>query len=252
MNQILDQAAEKISQSAYTLAFTGAGISVESGIPPFRGENGLWNKYDPKVLEINYFLDHGAESWKYIREIFYDYFGKSEPNAGHKALADMEKMGYLHAIVTQNIDNLHHMAGNKTVHEFHGSSSRLVCSKCQNVYPVTQFDLKDIPPVCPHDHQLLKPDFVFFGEGIPAQAWDKSFESAEKCEVCLVIGSTGEVVPASYVPQRARERGAFIIEVNPEPSQFTNTITDLHLVGKAGDILPKLAARLKEIKGQKG
>jgi NAD-dependent deacetylase len=244
MNHNIELAAQKILNSSFTLAFTGAGISVESGIPPFRGENGLWNKYDPKVLEINYFYDHSEVCWKYIREIFYDFFGKAKPNAGHFALAEMEKSGYLKAIVTQNIDNLHQKAGSKTVYEFHGSSASLICPKCNSIYPIDEINLEILPPRCKYDNLVLKPDFVFFGEGIPTEAWDKSFESADLCDVCLIVGSTGEVVPASFVPQRASEKGAYIIEINPEESQFTNSITNLHLKGKAGEILPELVKHL--------
>jgi NAD-dependent deacetylase len=245
MDKKITLAAQKIRNSSFTMAFTGAGISVESGIPPFRGENGLWNKYDPNVLEINYFLDHGEECWKYIREIFYDFFGKAQPNAAHFALAEMEKSGYLQAVVTQNIDNLHRKAGSKNVYEFHGNSDRLICPKCHAEYWVEEIDLRMLPPRCKFDSQILKPDFVFFGEGIPTEAWDKSFESAAMCEVCLVIGSTGEVVPASFVPQKASEKGACIIEINPEDTQFTHTITDIHLKGNAGEILPELVKQLE-------
>ncbi len=240
MENNLVQAAEKIRKSKYTLAFTGAGVSVESGIPPFRGENGLWSKYDPEVLDINYFLEHGETCWTYIREIFYDFFNNARPNPGHLALAVMEKLGFLQAIVTQNIDNLHQLAGSKTVHEFHGNSSRLVCLKCGSVYPAGEVDLNHGAPRCNHDNEILKPDFVFFGEGIPTDAWENAFESAARCEVCLVIGSTGEVMPASYVPRKASERGAFIIEINPEKSSYTETITSIWLKGKAGEILPLL------------
>ena len=239
-------AAQKIKSSSFTMAFTGAGISVESGVPPFRGEKGLWNKYDPEVLDINYFLDHGEDCWKYIREIFYDFFGKAQPNAAHIILAEMEKSGELQAIVTQNIDNLHQLAGSKTVYEFHGNASRLICSKCKTEYEVDHIDLGNLPPRCKYDNQILKPDFVFFGEGIPTKAWEKSFECAEQCEVCLIVGSTGEVVPASYVPQKASEKGAFIIEINPETTQFTRSITDIHLKGKAGEVLPQLFEEIKK------
>ena len=248
MDGNLELAAKRIKHSHYTMAFTGAGISVESGVPPFRGKDGLWNKYDPETLEINYFYKHGEECWKVIREIFYEFFGKAMPNAAHFSLAQLEKDGLLQAIVTQNIDNLHQLAGSKTVYEFHGNSSRLVCPKCTTQYPVDEFDLNIIPPRCTLDNQILKPDFVFFGEGIPDIAWEKSFESASLCDICLIVGSTGEVVPASYVPQKAKERGAFIIEINPEPSQFTQSITDLHLIGKAGEVLPALVEAIGRVK----
>lgn len=245
MDENLALAAEKIKKSTHTIAFTGAGISVESGIPPFRGSDGLWSKYDPEILEINYFMKNGEICWKYIREIFYDFFGKASPNPAHTALAEMEQMGMLQAVITQNIDNLHQIAGSKTVHEFHGNSSRLVCPQCGTVYPASGSLLATLPPRCSHDHQILKPDFVFFGEGIPTEAWNLSFENAALCEVCLVIGSTGEVVPASYVPRKASETGAFVIEINPEKSEFTGSITDLWLKGKAGEVMPLLMNALK-------
>jgi NAD-dependent deacetylase len=248
MENKISLAAQKIIGSSYTMAFTGAGISVESGIPPFRGEHGLWNKYDPEVLEINNFHAHGEEAWQVIKEIFYNFFGVAKPNPAHMALAELEKSGLLHSIVTQNIDNLHQMAGSKNVIEFHGNSSRLVCPKCNTEYPSDEMDLTTLPPRCKFDNQILKPDFVFFGEGIPAKAWDQSFESAELCEVCIIIGSTGEVMPASFVPQKASEHGAFIIEINPEESQFTHSITNLHLKGKAGDIMVKLMKEIEKIK----
>jgi len=162
----------------------------------------------------------------------------------------MEKLGFLHAIVTQNIDNLHQLAGSRTVAEFHGNSSRLVCPKCNTEYAAGETDMTILPPRCKYDNQILKPDFVFFGEGIPTDAWNNSFDYAERCKVCLVIGSTGEVVPASYVPQRASSNGAFIIEINPEESNFTNSITNLHLKGKAGDILTQLVNELGKIQNK--
>jgi NAD-dependent deacetylase len=248
MKNKISLAAKKIINSSYTMAFTGAGISVESGVPPFRGEDGLWNKYDPEILEINNFYEHGEEAWQVIKEIFYNFFGKAKPNPAHIALAELEKSGLLHAIVTQNIDNLHQMAGSKNVIEFHGNSSRLVCPKCKTEYPTEEIDLNVLPPRCKFDSQVLKPDFVFFGEGIPTKAWDQSFESAEQCEVCLIIGSTGEVTPASFVPQKASEHGAFIIEINPEESQFTHTITNMHLKGKAGVILVQLLNEIEKLR----
>jgi len=115
------EAAKIIKSAKRCVAFTGAGISVESGIPPFRGENGLWNKYDPQIFDINYFYDHTEHSWQVLRDIFYDLFGKVKPNAAHYALAELEADNMLKAVITQNVDNLHYDAGSKVVHEFHGS-----------------------------------------------------------------------------------------------------------------------------------
>lgn len=234
------EVAKILKNSKYTIAFTGAGISVESGIPPFRGEKGLWNKYDPMVLDIGFFYENPEESWYSIREIFYDFFENATPNPAHIALAKMEQKGFLQAIVTQNIDNLHQEAGSKTVYEFHGNSKKLICPRCKKHYQANKVDLKKIPPRCLDDQTVLKPDFVFFGEGIPPEAYEMSFIVAKKCEVCMVIGSTGEVVPASYVPRTAEEYGAKIIEINPDRSLFTSQITDIHLKGEAGEILSEL------------
>ncbi len=242
--ELIEQAAQIIKKSKYTIAFTGAGISVESGIPPFRGEMGLWNKYDPKVLDINYFFQNPGICWESIREIFYDFFERSKPNDAHKVLAQMEKEQLLKAIVTQNIDNLHYEAGSKNVYEFHGNSKKLKCLACGELSDVKNIDFENLPPKCKNDASVLKPDFIFFGEGIPPEAYEMSFIAAKKCEVCIIIGSTGEVTPASYIPNTAKEYGATIIEINPDESLFTNRITDIHLKGKAGETLKKLSEHL--------
>ena len=244
MELLLKETAEIIKQSNYTIAFTGAGISVESGIPPFRGTEGLWNKYDPMVLDLGYFLDNRAECWTYIREIFYDFFSDAKPNRAHLVLAEMEKKGLLKSVITQNIDNLHREAGSVNVHEFHGNSKKLKCLKCKTVYDVSEIDLKKLPPCCKKDKDILKPDFIFFGEGIPPDAYSNSFAEAEKADVCLIIGSTGEVTPASYVPRAAKQRGAVVIEINPQETVFTSQITDIHLQGKASEIMSLLAMEL--------
>lgn len=244
MKLLIKKAAKIIKKSKFTIAFTGAGISVESGIPPFRGQHGLWNKYNPEILELGYYLDNEEECWVKIREIFYDFFADANPNKAHEVLARMEKEGMLKSVVTQNIDNLHRQAGNTTVHEFHGNSKRLVCMKCGKYYDAGEFDFNNIPPRCSDDNKILKPDFIFFGEGIPPVAYENSFADAEKADVCIVVGSTGEVTPASFVPRTAKQNGAVIIEINPEETLFTGQITDIHLKGKAGSILAKLEKEL--------
>ncbi|MDX8339644.1 NAD-dependent protein deacylase [Draconibacterium sp. IB214405] len=240
MDLLLKETSKIIKQSNFTIAFTGAGISVESGIPPFRGGHGLWNKYDPQVLDLSYFLNNAEHCWTYIREIFYDFFADAKPNDAHRVLAKMESNNLLNAVVTQNIDNLHYEAGSKTVYEFHGNSKKLKCLKCGKVYDAKDIDFANIPPKCNNDGEILKPDFIFFGEGIPHDAYADSFASAEKAEVCIIVGSTGEVTPASYVPRTAKQAGATIIEINPEETIFTSAITDIHLKGKAAEILNQL------------
>ena len=244
MNVLIKESVKLIKESKYTIAFTGAGISVESGVPPFRGKHGLWNKYNPEVLDLGFYLQNSEECWHYIREIFYDFFAEAKPNKAHLVLARMEKEGLLKSVITQNIDNLHQEAGSVNVREFHGNSKRLKCLKCGKIYHVNEINMKKIPPRCVNDNEILKPDFIFFGEGIPNNAYANSFEDAEKADLCLIIGSTGEVAPASYVPRTAKQNGAVIIEINPEESMFTSQITDIHLKGNAGETMSLLEKEL--------
>jgi NAD-dependent deacetylase len=242
---MLEKATELISNAKHITAFTGAGISVESGIPPFRGENGLWSKFDPILLDLDYFHKNPLESWKFIKEIFYDFFGEAKPNSAHIALAEMERTGLLNSIITQNIDNLHQQAGSKTVWEFHGTSKYLICEKCGADYLAEEIDLSTLPPRCEKCGAVLKPDFIFFGESIPEIAMKKSIEEAEKADLFLVIGTTGEIMPASMIPYEAKKNKAKIIEINTQPSNYTSTISDLFLQGKATKVLDELLNKIR-------
>ncbi len=239
---LIQQAARKIKNARRTVSFTGAGISVESGIPPFRGPDGLWSRYDPQVLDLAYFQRHPDDSWRVIKEIFYDFFGEAQPNPAHKALAQLEADEYLHGVITQNIDNLHQEAGSCDVIEFHGTSRRLTCLSCHQSREFQPELFANIPPVCPHCGEALKPDFIFFGEGIPPVAYQRSLEETQLADVWLVIGTTGEIMPASILPIEAKRNGALIIEINLLPSNYTNTITDIFLQGKASKVLSALVA----------
>ncbi len=239
MKDSIDQAAELMVKARYLSGFTGAGISVESGIPPFRGENGLWNVYDPALFEINYFLDHPEETWKLMIKLFYETFEKAAPNRAHEVLAELEHKDILKALITQNIDSLHYRAGSRRIVEYHGNSRTLMCTRCGKTTPVTPDILLQIPPRCLCSG-LLKPDFVFFGEEIPPNAARESERIAEKTDVMIVIGTTGQIYPAALIPQSAKQRGAKIVEVNPEPSDYTDHITDIMLQGKAAEILNQL------------
>lgn len=240
MKNDLKRAAEIIRKSKSMIVFTGAGISVESGIPPFRGEDGLWSKYDPKCLDLDYFYSYPKEAWTAIKSIFYDFFGKAKPNKAHEVLADWEEKGIVKAIVTQNIDNLHQEAGSHQVFEFHGNSQKVICPVCEQLYYPNELDLDKLPPRCVNDGEVLKPDFVFFGEGIPEDAYRKSLLAAKMTDVVLIIGTTGEVMPAAMIPSEAKRAGATIIEINTEPSNYTDVLTDIFLKGKASEILGEL------------
>jgi NAD-dependent deacetylase len=245
MSDIYEKAAELIKKSEKTVAFTGAGISVESGIPTFRGENGLWSKYDPEILDIDYFLKNPERSWKKIKEIFYDYMQNVKPNKAHYFLAELENEGLLQAVITQNIDNLHQEAGSKNVIEFHGTAKSLICMNCFKSFDINEIDLNDLPPVCPKCWGLLKPNFVFFKEPIPKKAMEESLNLAQSCDLMLVIGTTGEIQPASQIPILAKENGAKIIEINIEKSNYTDTVTDIFLQDKATVASEKLKNSIK-------
>ncbi len=235
-DQDIIKAAGWLAKAKHPVAFTGAGISVESGIPPFRGEGGIWSKHDPSILDIDYFWKHPAESWKSIAEIFYRHMIDASPNAAHHLLARMEKEGMLQAVITQNIDNMHQEAGSRVVIEYHGNSRWLKCSQCGERYKVKEISLEHLPPRCSSDQAILKPDFVFFGEGIPSHAASRSVEEISKTDLLLIIGTTGEVMPAGLLPSIARSNGARVIEINPGNSAFTGSITDLLLQGPAAEV----------------
>ena len=233
-------AASRIRTSAHCVVFTGAGISVESGIPPFRGAEGLWSRYDPTCLDISFFHAHPGEAWAAIREIFYDFMGRAEPNEAHTGIARLEEMGLVKSVITQNIDNLHQQAGSKTVCEYHGTTRTLSCTGCGQAIEAARADLHTLPPACAACGRVMKPDFVFFGEAIPEEAARFSMQEANNADVMLIIGTTGEVMPASLLPQLARENGCFMVEINTEPSAYTGAITDVFLQGKATEVVSRL------------
>ena len=236
----IHKAAEMLHQARHAIVFTGAGISVESGIPTFRGKDGLWARYDPKFIELAFFKRNPRDSWIEIKKIFYDFMGTAKPNPAHIAIADLEKQGFIKNVITQNIDNLHQEAGSTNVLEFHGTTRRFECQTCLKKFRYPLISLDVLPPVCPVCGGLIKPDFIFFSEMIPEYVNDASFAQAELADLILVVGTTGEVMPACYIPYEGKRNGSMIIEINPEPSAFTNSITDIYLPGKAGTILPQL------------
>jgi len=241
-----DKAARMIQSSRRCVAFTGAGISVESGIPPFRGKNGLWNKYDPQVFDIQYFHDHPRESWELIRDIFYDLFGRVKPNAAHYALAELEANKRLSAVITQNVDNLHTDAGSHVVHEFHGSLKTIVCLNCRTKYRISDIDLAVLPPKCEKCGGILKPDVIFFGEAIPEPAGTQAFAETAKADCFILIGTTGMVAPANRIPGAAKSNGAKIIEINPYPSEYTRSVTDVFIEEAATTAMENLLEELEK------
>jgi len=233
---LLSSAAAEIAGAKNgVIALTGAGISVASGIPAFRGMSGLWAKYDPEeYATIEAFQRNPAKVWVMLKE-FKEVIQNARPNPAHLALAKLEQLGYLRAIITQNVDGLHQEAGNTNVIEFHGSNREAVCLKCGGKRASGELDLAVLPPYC-NCGGVFKPDAVFFGEPIPWPALSRSREEAYNCRVVLVIGTSAVVEPAASIPYLARRAGATIIEVNPERALSA----DLFLRGPAEEIMPLL------------
>lgn len=237
--EVIKRAAKVIKGGKFVVALTGAGISVESGIPAFRGSQGLWDRYDPfEYAHISSFYRNPEKVWNMLREL-YDICLRAEPNPAHYALAKLEEAGILKAIITQNVDGLHQRAGSKEVIEFHGNGETLACVDCKQKFRITEVDYRNSVPRCSCGG-LLKPDIVFFGEMIPHVALERSVELTKKSDVFLVIGTSAQVYPAGGLPVMAKERGSIVVEINLEPTPLTNTVTDVFISGKAGEVLPKL------------
>ncbi len=240
-----DEVVQLIRDRGNIVAFTGAGISVESGIPAFRGAQGLWEKYDPaEYADIRSFLSEPAKVWGMLREMTRLIFD-AKPSPAHLALAALERAGFLNAVVTQNVDGLHQEAGNTKVIEYHGNSRYLFCLGCRARTPFTEEALAAMPyPTCAACRQPLKPDGVFFGEEIPSSAIEQARVAVQTCGVMMVIGTSGVVYPAAEIPFLAAARGAAVVEINIAPTPFTSSMTGYFLEGSASRVLPEIVGRL--------
>lgn len=243
LNEI-QKAADLIRNARYAVAFTGAGISVDSGISSFRGDGGVWNSHLPIYLEIDFFHKKPYQSWVKIKEIFYDHLGEAQPNIAHEILAKMGQRSFVESIITQNIDSLHQDAGCKRVIELHGNLKRLICTECNSEYDISFADLNYLPPTCYVCKGILKPDIVFFNEPIPNYAKTRSYEEVSKADVMLIVGTAAEVLPAAEFPLIAKKNGAKIIEINIAKSHLTSSVTDIFLEGGASEILSKMGELL--------
>ncbi len=235
-SDVIEEAIRLILASKHLIALTGSGISAESGIPTFRGKDGLWKKYRPEQLAtLEAFHENPVKVWEWynwrIKKVL-----KAEPNKAHFALAEMEKRGYLKVIITQNVDDLHERAGTKNIVKLHGNILRARCIRCsyfENIYK----PFENLPPKCPRCGNLLRPDVVWFGEAIPQGALVKAYELVDKSDGILVIGTSALVMPAGAFPSKVKRNGGFIIEVNVDETHVTQ-IADVSIRGKAGEVLP--------------
>lgn len=240
----MDEIVEEIEKAKRIIAFTGAGMSVESGIAPFRGEDGIWNEFDPQeVASATAFAEDPERCWKLFKLQIEESFG-SEPHQGYYSLVGLEEHG-LKAVITQNIDGLHHRAGSGQVLELHGSLDRLVCPVCENSFKTEGFldEIKEGEiPRCTCG-EILKPDVVLFGESLPPKALQQAWEEAERCDLLFSLGTSAVVQPAASIPRRAKKSGAKIVEINLEKTPLTEKVSDHFLEGKIGEKLPEIINR---------
>lgn len=232
-------------KSRYAIALTGAGISAESGIPTFRGKNGLWKRYNVNKLAT-------PEGFSTNPKLVWEWYNwriglvlNAKPNEGHKALAELEKLGVIKCIITQNVDDLHERAGAEKLLKLHGDILTSRCIRCGYRENVIK-PYVEIPPKCPKCGSLLRPDVVWFNEPIPIEVLDKVYEETNKSDCILVVGTSGVVMPAGALPSMVKRNGGYVIEVNLEETHIS-WIADISIYDKAGHVLPKLVEKVREI-----
>ncbi|MEK6570352.1 MAG: NAD-dependent deacylase [Bacteroidota bacterium] len=235
---------EKLASATAVAVLTGAGISAESGVPTFRGNEGLWKKFKPEELaNFDAFIRNPDLVWEW-----YSYrkklIAEVKPNPGHYALAEMEKLFQEFAIVTQNIDNLHRRAGSTRVYELHGNIERNYCIDCGRRFRNEELTLGSSAPHCIDCKGLIRPDVVWFGELLPSDQWELAERAARGADVFFSIGTSAIVYPAASLPLTAKEGGAYIVEINAETTPLSG-VADESLIGKAGEILVRLVEALR-------
>jgi NAD-dependent deacetylase len=231
-------AARRLREAGRVLALTGAGISAESGVPTFRGPGGLWREFRPEDLATP---EAFARDPKLVWEWYAwrrETIAPLQPNAAHRALAALEGRAPEFLLATQNVDGLHSAAGSRRLVELHGTLWRLRCTACRRVQEDRRVPLPEMPPRCGCG-ALLRPDVVWFGEALPQAAVAEALEAARHADAVLVVGTSSLVHPAAALPQVARAAGAFVIEVNPDPTPLTS-LADVSLRGTAASLVPAL------------
>ncbi|OQY30397.1 MAG: NAD-dependent protein deacylase [Candidatus Cloacimonetes bacterium 4572_55] len=234
-----------LRQTENCVISTGAGVSVESGIPTFRDAlTGFWSNYDPMTLATpTGFRKDPKLVWEWYR-FRQGLVMKTKPNPGHYAIAEMEKMFAEFLLITQNIDGLHHRAGSRNLVEIHGNIHRYKCFQEETIVdPLPESD--EVPPRCPNCGSYIRPDVVWFGEQLPMEGLEKAEQAITSCDTLISVGTSGAVYPVALFPAQAKHYGAFVIEINLEETPISE-IADVSLLGKSGEILPQLVKELKK------
>ena len=242
MPDFSDTLIDRLAEADHVAVLTGAGISAESGIPTFRDPDGLWEEFDPQELaNVEAFLDNPelVQGWYRHRRQLVE---EAEPNAGHRALAELEAHVSGLAVITQNVDDLHNRAGSNTVIELHGNITHNYCMDCERPAEAETVDaaIQDGTPArCTECDGFIRPDVVWFGEMLPPDAIERADAATSRADVFLSIGTSAVVYPAAQFPLEARANGAYVAEINPDTTGITNEI-DESIRGPAGKVLPAL------------
>lgn len=234
----LAQLRDILVKSKRFVFLTGAGISQESGIPTFRGNDGLWKTHDPaKLAALSSFLENPSLVWG-----FYSYrqkmISKCRPNPAHLAISKIEEQKKGDSwVLTQNVDNLHRLAGSKNIIELHGNIFKLSCIRC-GYSGYMDMDM-DLPPKCTDCESVLKPGVVMFGETLPQKEWDAAIELSSSCDLMFIVGTSLNVSPVNTLPSYAKDNNAVLVEVNPEET-WLSRFMDFSLKGSSADVLPNI------------
>ena len=242
--------AEKIKQGGKNVVFTGAGISTESGIPDYRSQGGIWDKFRPVYFdEFMSAREAREEYWRKWKELYKD-ITRAEPNAGHTAIAMLDQMGLLEALITQNVDGLHQEAGvtDEKIIELHGNTRRIRCMTCRKITPTEEIqerlDSGDPAPDCKCGG-YLKPDTISFGQAMPVVEVEKATALSQTCDFFLVVGSTLLVQPAAHMPIYAKQNSAFLAIVNLSETPCDN-MCDVLIRDKAGEVLQRIVGEVEK------
>ena len=252
LDVLADRVADLIINAKRVVVFTGAGVSTESGIPDFRSPGGIWERFDPEDFTYQKFVrdpETRKKQWQMLRGG--DLAAEPEPNPAHYAIAELDRLGKLDCVITQNVDNLHQRAGvpDDKVFELHGNMQWVVCLSCGRRYPIeqikTRLDEDEEIPDCEACHGILKPDAVFFGEALPEKVLSEATYHSSHCALIIVIGSTLIVYPAAYMPIYAVESGAKLVIINLSSTPMDKQAAVL-LRAKAGETMPRIVERVRE------
>jgi NAD-dependent deacetylase len=240
--KISDETIDRVKSAGSVVFFSGAGISAESGIPIFRGKDGIWNKLKPEELaNFDAFLRNPQMVWEW-----YEHRKKiileSKPNSAHLAIAEMQNFISNVIVITQNIDNLHKRAGSKIVYELHGNIERNYCIKCHTMYN-REIEFIDGIPKCKCGG-LIRPDIVWFGEFLPQDQFNASEKASGECDVFFIIGTSAVVYPAASLIYTAKAGKAYLIEVNIESTEISHIVNESYF-GQAGEVLPEILEKIK-------